>query len=169
MPAFVHRLRVRYNECDAQGHVFNANYLVYFDVALTELWRDALGSYEALTAEGLDLVVAEVGVRFRSPARFDDELEITLEVERLGNTSMVSAIGIARGGETLAEGRIVHIFVRADRLREKTPIPDRMRRMLQCYGVEDPDSRAKSPESGPQDSTTEAGDPRPCMGDPRDR
>ena len=140
MPVFVHRLRVRYNECDVQGHVFNANYLVYFDVALTELWRDALGSYEALAADGLDLVVAETGVRFRAPARFDDELEITLAVERLGNTSMVSAIGIARDGETLAEGRIVHIFVRADRLGDKAPIPDRVRRALERYGVEAPDA-----------------------------
>ncbi len=137
MPPFVHHLRVRYNECDAQGHVFNANYLVYFDVALTELWREVLGSYGALTADGLDLVVAETGVRFRAPARFDDELEITLAVERLGNTSMVSAIGIARDGDTLAEGSIVHIFVRADRLGEKTPIPDHVRRRLQRYSVED--------------------------------
>jgi acyl-CoA thioester hydrolase len=138
MPPFVHRLRVRYNECDAQGHVFNANYFVYFDVALTELWREALGSYEALTAEGLDLVVAEAAARFRAPARFDDELEITLEIERLGNTSMVSTIGIARDGDTLAEGRIVHIFVRADRLGEKATIPDRVRRILQRYTVGDP-------------------------------
>jgi acyl-CoA thioester hydrolase len=141
MAPFVHRLRVRYNECDAQGHVFNANYLVYFDIVLTELWREALGSYEALTADGLDLVVAETGVRFRAPARFDDELEIALEVERLGNTSMVSAVRIARDGDVLAEGRIVHIFVLADRLGEKTPIPDRVRRVLQPYTVEDPDSQ----------------------------
>jgi acyl-CoA thioester hydrolase len=147
MPAFVHRLRVRYNECDAQGHVFNANYFAYFDVILTELWRDAFGSYEALTADGLDLVVAETGARFRAPARFDDELEITLEIERLGNTSMVSAIRIARDGEMLAEGRIVHIFVRADRLDEKAQIPDHVRRILQPYTVEDPDSLATSTTS----------------------
>jgi acyl-CoA thioester hydrolase len=147
MPAFVHRLRVRYNECDAQGHVFNANYFAYFDVILTELWRDALGSYEALTADGLDLVVAETGARFRAPARFDDELEITLEIERLGNTSMVSAIRISRDGEMLAEGRIVHIFVRADRLDEKAPIPDHVRRILQPYTVEDPGSLATSTTS----------------------
>jgi acyl-CoA thioester hydrolase len=140
MAAFVHRLRVRYNECDAQGHVFNANYFVYFDVTLTELWREAFGSYEALTADGLDLVVAETGTRFRAPARFDDELEIALEIERLGKTSMVSAIGISRDGDMLAEGRIVHIFVRADRLGEKAPIPDHVRRALKPYAVEDPDS-----------------------------
>jgi acyl-CoA thioester hydrolase len=136
MSAFAHRLRVRYNECDTQGHVFNANYLVYIDVTLTELWREALGSYEALTADGLDMVVAEVEVRFRAPARFDDELEITLEVQRLGNTSMVSAIRIARGGDTLVEGRIVHIFVRADRLGEKVPIPDHLRPRLRRYGID---------------------------------
>jgi acyl-CoA thioester hydrolase len=135
MPAFVHHLRVRYNECDAQGHVFNANYFVYFDVALGELWREALGSYEALTGNGLDMVVAETGARFLSPAHFDDELEITLEIERLGNTSMVSAIDIARDEDKLAEGRIVHIFVRADRLSEKAPIPDPIRQILRRYEV----------------------------------
>lgn len=142
MPAFVHRLRVRYNECDAQGHVFNANYFAYFDVTLTELWREAFGSYGALTAEGIDLVVAETGARFRAPARFDDELEITLEVERLGTTSMVSAIGIARAGDTLVEGRIVHIFVRADQLGEKLAIPDHVRQVLQRYTVDAPGSLA---------------------------
>jgi acyl-CoA thioester hydrolase len=142
MAPFLHRLRVRYNECDAQGHVFNANYFVYFDVILTELWRETLGSYGALTADGLDLVVAETGARFRNPARFDDELEITLEVERLGSTSMVSAIAVVRDGDTLAEGRIVHIFVRADSLGEKAPIPDHVRRILQPYTVENLDSLA---------------------------
>jgi acyl-CoA thioesterase FadM len=51
---------------------------------------------------------------------------------------MVSAIGIARDGDVLAEGRIVHIFVRADRLGEKAPIPDHVRRVLQPYTVEEP-------------------------------
>ena len=147
---FVHRLRVRYNECDPQGHVFNANYFVYFDVTMVELWREALGSYDALTAGGVDLVVAETRAHFRAPARFDDELEVTLEVERLGNTSMVSAIGIARDGDTLAEGRIVHIFVRVDRLGEKAPIPEHVRRILQRYSVEGPNSLAtsRSPRGG---------------------
>jgi len=145
MAAFVHRLRVRYNECDAQGHVFNANYFVYFDIILTELWREALGSYEALTADGIDLVVAEAGAHFRAPARFDDELQITLEVERLGTTSMVSAIAITRDGDTLADGRIVHIFVRAERLGEKAPIPDHVRVLLQPYSAEDRDRLGEPP------------------------
>src|SRR5271155_73966 len=142
MAPFVHRLRVRYNECDAQGHVFNANYFVYFDIALTELWREALGSYEALTADGLYLGVAGAGGGFCAPAGFGDALAGTLEVERLGNTSMVSAIRIAHDRDVLAEGRIVHIFVRANRVGEKAPIPDHVRRILQRYAVEPPDSLA---------------------------
>ena len=46
---FTHHLRVRYAECDAQGVVFNAHYLAYFDTSLTELWRAAFGGYQART------------------------------------------------------------------------------------------------------------------------
>ena len=48
---FRHRMRVRFNECDPQGVVFYANYLVYFDVAMTELWREAFGGYAAMIDE----------------------------------------------------------------------------------------------------------------------
>jgi YbgC/YbaW family acyl-CoA thioester hydrolase len=47
---FVHELRVRYGECDPQGIVFNANYLLYFDVAFTELWRAAVGPWQEMVA-----------------------------------------------------------------------------------------------------------------------
>jgi acyl-CoA thioester hydrolase len=111
VPPFVHRLRVRYHECDRQGIVFNANWFSYFDVALTELWRTAFGSYDALAAEDAEMVVVEASARFRAPARFDDEVEIRYGIERLGRTSMVSAITAARDCEVLVEGRLVHVFV----------------------------------------------------------
>ena len=41
---FTHRIRVRYAECDPQGVVFNANYYAYFDLLMTELWREAVGA-----------------------------------------------------------------------------------------------------------------------------
>lgn len=50
---FAHRLRVRYAECDAQGVVFNAHYLTYLDVSITELWRAAFGSYAAMVDRAL--------------------------------------------------------------------------------------------------------------------
>ena len=48
---FRHSLRVRYHECDPQGIVFNANYLAYHDIAVTELWREAFGSWDGFVAE----------------------------------------------------------------------------------------------------------------------
>ena len=75
--SFRHRIRVRYSECDLQGVVFNANYLTYLDEAITELWRSAVeGGYEGMVERGVDMVVAEASIRYLSPARFDDEIEI---------------------------------------------------------------------------------------------
>ena len=75
---FTHRLRVRYSECDPQGVVFNANYVTYFDIALTELWREAIGPYAEMMAGGADMVVAEARVRYLAPARFDDVLDVAI-------------------------------------------------------------------------------------------
>jgi len=88
---FVHRLRVRFHECDPQGVVFNAHYFSYFDVALTEMWRAAFGSYATVVQGGTDVVVVEAGATFRAPARFDDEVDVELAIERLGTTSISSS------------------------------------------------------------------------------
>ena len=85
--SFVHRLRVRYSECDPQGVVFNGWFLFYYDVALTELHREVLGSYSDFAAAGLEIVVAEASVRYLAPARFDDWIDVGLTIGRLGRTS----------------------------------------------------------------------------------
>src|SRR3954462_8145506 len=88
MADFVHELRVRYGECDPQGIVFNPNYLAYFDHTVTELWRaSSMGSWESMVGRGIDVVVGEANVRFRSPARFDDEIAIHARIAKLGTTS----------------------------------------------------------------------------------
>lgn len=126
---FVHRLRVRYNECDPQGVVFNANYLAYFDIALTELWRAAFGGYAQMVERGVDLVVAEAQLRYRASARFDDELDLRITIERLGESSMASRHEILRGADVLVEGATRHVFVDAATLT-KTAIPDWARSQL---------------------------------------
>src|SRR3954454_15300237 len=93
---FRHRLRVRYHECDPQGVVFNANYVAYFDVAITEWWREAFGAYQEMFSRGLDIVVGEVTVRFRAPARFDEELDVLPEVAHLGTTSLRTKLTVLR-------------------------------------------------------------------------
>lgn len=114
MPApFVHQLRVRYGECDPQGIVFNANYLAYFDVAFTELWRAGVGPWQEMLGHGVDAVVAEAGLEFRAPARFDDVLELSVRVTRLGQSSITTEIDILRDGELLIAGRLRHVCVAA--------------------------------------------------------
>lgn len=132
MPPFRHRIRVRYNECDQQNAVFNANYLLYCDVVLTELWREAFGSYEAMVKDGVDLVVAEANVRYLKPARFDDELDFAADIERLGNTAMTTRFDITRDGERIVEAHIRHVFIAVED-GTKTPIPDRVRATLERY------------------------------------
>src|SRR6266404_8598588 len=131
MAPFVHRIRVRYNECDAQSAVFNANYLVYFDVTITELWREACGSYGYMETFGVDLVVAECNVRWYMPARFDDEIDVVATIAKLGTTSIVTNFDVMRGEEKLTEGTIRHVVI--DTTGAKTPIPDEIRARLERY------------------------------------
>ena len=131
-PPFVHQLRVRYHECDAQGIVFNAHHFAYFDITLTELWRDAFGSYDAMVEAGTDVVVADAQASFRASPRFDDLLDIEMTIETLGNSSMVTRFEEKRDGELLVSGRMVHVFVDAEAMT-KQEIPPDMRERLSRY------------------------------------
>ena len=129
---FVHVLRVRYHECDAQGIVFNANWLTYFDVTLTEWFREAFGSYDTLVKAGSDVVLAETTLTFHGSARFDDELAVGVGVERLGTTSMVARFTARRDGEALVAGRTVYVFVDPATMG-KRKIPGDVRATLERY------------------------------------
>jgi len=128
---FRHRLRVRYSECDPQGHVFNARYLEYFDIGMTELWRETIGPYEAaMTGTGVDMVVAESTIRYFASLLFDQEFDLELTVTHMGTTSMITSIAIADlEGNRCAEGEIRHVFI-THGTSSKTPIPDEVRAAL---------------------------------------
>jgi acyl-CoA thioester hydrolase len=135
---FVHRLRVRYGECDPQGIVFNANYLLYFDVAFTELWRAAVGPWQEMVTRGIDAVVAHAEVDFRGPARYDDELALSAQVVRLGRTALTTEIDVMRGEELLVAMRLRHVCVSAPTANESIapqPWPEDIRAGLARYLV----------------------------------
>jgi acyl-CoA thioester hydrolase len=129
---YIHRLRVRYAECDQQGVVFNAHYFAYFDHVLTEVWRDAVMPYEEMVDSGVDVVVAHAQASFRGPARFEDEIDLVWWVTRLGNSAMTTRIDIRRGDETLVEGELVHVYV-DKATSSKRPIPEEIREKLEPY------------------------------------
>lgn len=134
-------LRVRYGECDPQGVVFNAHFLAYFDIGITDLFRAAFGSYRAMVELGLEFVVAEAGLRFHQPAHFDDELTLETVVTHLGTTSMTTGYRLVREGELLAHGTLRHVLIELERLvgrqpDTKTAIPDWMRERLAPWTLE---------------------------------
>jgi acyl-CoA thioester hydrolase len=131
---FRYKQRVRYHECDPQGVVFNGNYLAYFDIGMTELWREA-GGYEAMISDGTDMVVVEARVRYLAPLRFDDEFDVTLSVTRLGKTSMSTELALERDGEIVTEGELHHVFVKAGE-GGKAPIPEAVRAGLAPFVTE---------------------------------
>lgn len=138
---FVHPLRVRYGECDPQGIVFNANYLLYFDVAFTELWRAAVGPWQEMVARGVDAVVADARLHFRAPARFDDELQLCARIAKLGKTSITTEIDVMRGEELLVSGALRHVCVSAETWR-KTELPEWVRAGLAPFAEGDGADRA---------------------------
>ncbi len=136
MPApFIHELRVRYGECDPQGIVFNANYLLYFDVVFTELWRAGVGPWQEMVERGVDAVVANANIDFRAPARFDDVLQLQARVTKLGHTAITTEIDIMRAGELLVAGRLRHVCVSTETW-QKTELPDWIRTGLARFVVE---------------------------------
>jgi len=129
---FTHHLRVRYNECDPQNVVFNANYFTYFDITITELWREAFGSYDAMLQAGADLMVVEARARYLAPARFDDELRIGAGFSRLGTTSIQTRLLVRRGDEAITEGDVSHVFIDPETQRKREP-PEDIRSVLERY------------------------------------
>jgi acyl-CoA thioester hydrolase len=129
---FTHRLRVRYSECDQQNVVFNGHYLFYYDVAVTEWWREAAADYVRMVEAGTDLVVAEARIRYRQGARFDELLDIEMPLTHLGTTSMIVRPRFKVGERLIAEGEVRHVFTDAVSGGKKE-MPSTVRAAFQPY------------------------------------
>lgn len=107
MNVFSFPVRVYWEDTDAGGVVFYANYLKFFERARTEWLRAAgVGQQQLREDTGAMFVVAEVSTRYLSAAKLDDMLHITVRVEEQGAASMVIAQEAWRGDTLLAQGRI---------------------------------------------------------------
>lgn len=127
MKPFRYYLRVRYGECDAQRVVFNARYGDYMDVAVNEFFR-ALGFGDALVNGDLDFQLVKQTTEWKSPATFDQILEISVEAVAVGNTSFTlrAEIRIAGAEAIVATIETVYVLVEAKTLKKMT-IPDALR------------------------------------------
>jgi len=129
----LHRLRVRWAEVDMQKIVFNAHYLMYFDTAMADYWRELAVPYEAaMHLLNGDLYVKKASVEYFSSARYDDQLEIGLRCGRIGNSSITFDGAIFRGDTLLVTGELIYVF--ADPATQTSrPVPDALRDLLMAY------------------------------------
>jgi acyl-CoA thioester hydrolase len=120
------RLRVRYVETDQMGVVYYANYLVWMEVGRVELCKACGFNYRDMEIEdGIFLAVAESHCRYRSPARFDDEVIVRTAIEA-ASTRMVTftyEMRLAEGDRRLATGSTRHVFV--SRAMRPTHLPEK--------------------------------------------
>jgi len=100
-------MRIYWEDTDAAGIVFYANYLKFFERARTE-WLRGLGfGQEQLRSDaGIAFVVSETRLRYRRPARLDDIIDVSVAVVHLGQASLEIAQEARRAGELLADGTI---------------------------------------------------------------
>lgn len=123
-------LRVYYEDTDAGGVVFYANYLKFMERARTE-WLRSLGVQQQELAEslGLGFVVSQLDIKYLSAAKLDDSLIVQTTITQAGRASLHFAQRVIRLAQTLAEG---HIRVGCVNLRTMRPtaLPPEIHRQL---------------------------------------
>ena len=124
---FRYFLRVRYGECDAQKVVFNSRYGDYVDLAAAE-WLRALGLEQELQTGDFDYQLVKQTLEWKSPARYDQVLEISVAARHIGNTSFTLAteFRIAGGEPIIATAETVYVHV-GNKTLVKQPIPQPIR------------------------------------------
>ena len=120
---FIHAVRVYWEDTDAGGVVYHAQYLAFLERARTE-WLRALGKGQERLRSEHDLVFAVRAMRidFRAPARLDDRLEASVSVREVRKASLVFAQAIHRDGALLLDAEVRVAALRASDFRPR-PLP----------------------------------------------
>ena len=135
---FSHRLRVRWAEVDMQKIVFNAHYLMYFDTAIADYWRTLALPYEVAMQEmGGELYVKKVSMEYHASARFDDQLDVAVQCQKIGTSSIIFAGAMYRGDDLLVTCELLYVF--ADPITQRScPVPEALRKVLENFEAGQP-------------------------------
>ena len=127
----IHRqdVRVYFEDTDAAGIVYYANYLKFAERARTDMLRDlGISHADMMKQNGLVLVVRRCQIEYLKPARLDDLLTIETRLAKLGGASVDLVQRVLRGSELLVELQILVVCI--DRSGRPHRIPDSVRRAL---------------------------------------
>ncbi|MHA6796799.1 acyl-CoA thioesterase [Pseudonocardia bannensis] len=115
---FTHPVNVRYLEVDAQGVVFNAWYLAYFDDAMTAFLADRGLPYTVMTDAGYDVQLVRSEIDWKAGVGWGDEIVVAVSTARIGRTSFALDFQVRRGGgddaEVTCAGRTVYVVIATD-------------------------------------------------------
>lgn len=104
-------IEVRYAETDQMGVVHHANYIVWFELARTRLCALSGYHYADIEAMGYLLMVTNVEVSYRRPARYGDAIKVVCWSAHLGSRGMRFAYEVRKGDDLLVTGATEHIWV----------------------------------------------------------
>jgi acyl-CoA thioester hydrolase len=158
MSPSITRIRVRYAETDQMGVVHHASYLIWMEVARVDYCRNAGFRYKDLEIDhGVLLAVTEVGCRYLSPARYDDEIEIVTVLTRAHHRAVTFQYEMHAVPSAGPSGHTSHMFLNRD-LRPTT-LPIQFRSMLSIPEGQTADSGAVLQTAGIEGAkTAQAGD-----------
>jgi acyl-CoA thioester hydrolase len=127
-PTFTWPIRVYYEDTDAGGIVYNANYLRYMERARTE-WLRTLGMTHGALSEqdSTQLVITRADLRFRAPARLDDELQVTVTITRLRRASLDLLQEVRHGPDRLLCSALVTVACVDTERHRPQPLPSILR------------------------------------------
>lgn len=127
---FRYLLRVRYGECDGQRVVYNARYAEYVDLAAAEFLRVVWG--DAVFGGGYDYQLVRQVIEWRAPLRYDEIVQISVSLARVGNTSFVLAMELRPLGATrpAAAAETTYVLI-TESDQVKCSVPDVLRRKLE--------------------------------------
>lgn len=136
---FVHTLRVRWSEVDKQGIVFNGHYLTYFDVGVTEYYREIGMPYpDAIVSEGADLYAKKAEIEYHASAEYDDLVDVCVRVARIGGSSFQFRIELYRGDELLVSGLLIYVNANPE-TRKAAPLPDLLKDAFRKFEKQAPE------------------------------
>ena len=111
---FTHPVHVRYLEVDAQGVVFNAWYLAWFDDAMTAYLLHGGLPYRTMLDAGYDVQLVRSEIDWKAGVGFGDEVEVAVSTARIGRTSFALDFEVRRGPDVTCAGRTVYVVIATD-------------------------------------------------------
>jgi acyl-CoA thioester hydrolase len=130
-PIFVHRLEVRFRDCDPLGHANNAVYLTYLEQARFSYWRQLWGfGTSGLSPDVPGVILARAEIDYRAAVRYGDTLEVRVGLADIGRTSFTYEYEIVDvAGRVVASAKTVQVMYDY-KASKPVPIPDAIRASL---------------------------------------